>query len=91
MLIFFTLLVFLAGCDAGLRGVGLYESSDFNGINVSMAGGGYLNIASADLGFDGYARQNVLAFTTNDLGTPNMEISLPILSGKFQLSFMKRF
>lgn len=41
-----------------LRGVGLYESNNFKGISVSMAGGGYLNIAGKDGTFDGQAPNN---------------------------------
>jgi hypothetical protein len=59
----------IAGSEAsGLRGVGPYESNDFGGINVSMAGGGYLNIAGKDLSFDGSAIHNTVSFTTSDLG-----------------------
>ena len=56
------------GCKAaGLRGVGLYESSEFKGMSVSMAGGGLLNIAAKDNSFDGAAVNNMLSFTTDDL------------------------
>ena len=48
-----------------------------------MAGGGYLNIAGQDTGFDGAAMSNAISFTTSDLGTSSMEISLPTMSGKF--------
>ena len=56
------------GCEAGgLRGVGLYESSTFTGISVSMAGGGLLNIAGQGNSFDGAAISNVVSFETDDL------------------------
>lgn len=45
---FLALLAVSCGSQAlakNLRGVGVYESNDFKGISVSMAGGGYLNIA----------------------------------------------
>ena len=72
------------GCQAdGLRGVGLYESSDFNGISVSMAGGGLLNIAAQTNAFDGAAIQNTLSFETDDLTGWSMNFDLPRLSGKF--------
>ena len=72
------------GCNAdGLRGVGLYESTDFDGIKVSMAGGGLLNIAARDNSFDGAAISNSLSFTTSDLTGEDRTFNLPRLSGKF--------
>jgi hypothetical protein len=60
----------MQGADAaGLRGVGPYESTDFNGMNVSMAGGGYLNIAGQDAAFDGGAIHNSIHFTTKSLSS----------------------
>ena len=77
------------GCQAdGLRGVGLYESSTFTGISVSMAGGGMLNMAAQDNSFDGAAVQNTVSFDTSDFGSPRT-FTLPRLSGKCQDS--KRF
>ena len=71
------------GCNAdGLRGVGLYESSNFDGINVSMAGGGYINIAAQSTAFDGYALSNSLSFSTGDLSDGTLNLSLPRMSGK---------
>jgi hypothetical protein len=56
------------GCQAdGLRGVGLYESSNFHGLSVSMAGGGLLNIAAKNNAFDGSPVSNTLSFETDDL------------------------
>jgi len=46
------------GCEASLRGVGLYESNTFEGLKVSMAGGGYLNIAGQDETFEISALSN---------------------------------
>ena len=72
-------------CQAdGLRGVGLYESSNFDGIKVSMAGGGLLNIAAKDKAFDSAAMQNSLSFETDDLGDRPMTFDLPMMSGKFK-------
>ena len=65
-----------------LRGVGLYESNEFKGISVSMAGGGYLNIAGQDGSFDGSAIANQLTFKTSSLSEEPLEISLPRMSGK---------
>lgn len=71
------------GCEAGgLRGVGLYESSTFNGISVSMAGGGLLNIAGQDTSFDGAAISNTVSFETDDLTGQSQTFELPRLSGK---------
>ena len=76
------------GCQAdGLRGVGLYESSSFDGISVSMAGGGLLNIAARDKAFDGAALQNTLSLETSDIGGHSMTFDLPQLSGTF-LSYL---
>ena len=58
----------------GLRGVGLYESNTFTGISVSMAGGGYLNIAAQDQAFDGSAIQNYLTFKTDDLSSSTITV-----------------
>ena len=75
-------------CQAdGLRGVGLYESSNFDGISVSMAGGGLLNIAAKDKAFDGAAMQNTLRFETDDLGALPMTFDLPMMSGKFKHNY----
>ena len=74
-------LVLVVGCEAaGLRGVGLYESNDFNSISVSMAGGGLLNIAAKDHSFDGAAISNHLSFTTDELNGQEMNFNLPPLS-----------
>ena len=81
-------IVLWMGCQAdGLRGVGLYESSSFDGISVSMAGGGLLNIAARDKAFDGAALQNTLSFETSDIGGHSMTFDLPQLSGTF-LSYL---
>ena len=71
--IFLALLAVSCGYQAlaappSLRGVGLYESNEFKGISVSMAGGGYLNIAADNGSFDLYATSNQLTFTTSSLG-----------------------
>ena len=76
------------GCQAGgLRGVGRYESSKFEGISVSMAGGGLLNIAAQDMAFDGAAIQNTLSLETSDFGGQSMTFDLPRLSGKICLKW----
>lgn len=66
-----------------MRGVGVYEDNTFQGINVSMAGGGYLNIAAKDQTFDGDAADNRLSFRTSSLSSSEMTLSLPIMTGKF--------
>ena len=76
-----SIVVLSASCQAGLRGVGLYESNSFSGISVSMAGGGNLNIASGDQAFDGFAMQNMVSYKTSDLGG-DLNLALPFLSGK---------
>ena len=91
-------IVLWVGCQAGgLRGVGRYESSKFEGVSVSMAGGGLLNIAAQDMAFDGAAIQNTLSLETSDIGGQSMTFDLPRLSGKFRLemaifvAFIKKF
>jgi hypothetical protein len=54
--------VLWAGCNASLRGVGLYEDNTFGSLSVSMAGGGYLNIAGQDEAFDIFAVANQIRF-----------------------------
>ena len=49
---------------------------------MSMAGGGYLNIAAEDGSFDGYAASNQLSFRTYSLSEEKLEVSLPRMSGK---------
>lgn len=66
----------------GLRGVGVYESNTFSGINVSMAGGGYLNIAASKETFDGDAVDNRLIFKNNGLSTSELTLHLPEMTGK---------
>ena len=68
---------------ADLRGVGLYEENKFGGMSVSMAGGGYLNIAAKDNAFDNYALSNQLSFTTSDVTFSDITLALPLMSGKF--------
>ena len=52
-------LTMMVGCQAaGLRGVGLYETRDYNGLSVSMAGGGLLNIAARGNSFDASTTSN---------------------------------
>ena len=82
MCYFLVLLLTNSVKGAGLRGVGLYESNTFEGISVSMAGGGYLNIAAQDQAFDGHATQNHLKFETDDLSSQTISVALPPLSGK---------
>jgi len=44
------------GCHAdGLRGVGRLGTDNFEGVRVSMAGGGDMNIAAQDTIFDSVA------------------------------------
>jgi len=60
--------------------VGLYESNTFKGMSVSMAGGGYLNIAGKDGSFDGAAIANKLSFKTSDIGGSDLTLNLPTMS-----------
>ena len=69
----------------GLRGVGLYETSNFAGLSVSMAGGGFLNIAAQDAIFDTTAQANTLSFRTSSVTESELTLNLPLMSGKSQI------
>ena len=53
--------------EPALRGVGPYESNDFDGMKVSFAGGSYLNIAASDYSFDGSPINNELFFKVSGI------------------------
>ena len=82
LVVFFLLVLLAGGNAAGLRGVGLYESDHFTGIGMSMAGGGYINIAADGSSFDGAPQSNQLFFKNTDLGGGDIRLQLPQMSGK---------
>ena len=68
---------------ASLRGVGLFESDTFMGLKVSMAGGGYLNIAAKGETFDSDVLNNTFTYNTVLPGsTSSNTFTLPMFSGK---------
>ena len=68
---------------ASLRGVGLFESDSFTGLRVSMAGGGYLNIAAKGETFDSDVLNNTFTYKIVLPGsTSTSTFTLPMFSGK---------
>ena len=75
----------MVGCASqtpALKGVGMYESDEFDGVAVSMAGGSYLNIASQNTAFAPDAYDNTISFKNPDLGDTDLKWALPPLTGK---------
>ena len=78
-----TLFVESRAQEPALRGVGPYESDEFAGMKVSMAGGAYLNIAASDYTFNSSPIKNELFFKVSGLpGNEDLTIKLPEMSGK---------
>ena len=63
-----------------MRGVGLVDSTTFNGISVSYAGGGEINVDGYD--FNAYAASNIPYMTTSGVGQTVVSRG-PDFSGKW--------
>ena len=82
------LLPFKAGAAdiTSIRGVGIFESSDFSGIQVSYGGGA--DILVSGYAMDYTASSNQVVFTTSDLSTSEIRIPGPALSCKLCIIFI---